>query len=73
MTSTQQRKGSGTSVRPDNKSYVVVVASDREGVDIVLHGLSADQAEQITTQKNQDLERGFSAHALPEHQLSRAR
>jgi hypothetical protein len=73
MTSTQQRKGSGTSVRPDNRPYAIVVASDREGVDVVLHGLSADQAEQITTQKNQNLERGFSAHALPENQLSTAK
>ena len=50
----------------------MVVATKREGIDIVLHGLSADQAERIAARKNREIENGSSVHALPESQLREA-
>jgi hypothetical protein len=64
----KQASGESKTCR-ETEPYAVVIATKREGIDIVLRGLSADQAEQISTQKNREYSSESSIHALPEREL----
>ena len=57
----------------ETEPYAVVVATKREGMDIILRGLSADQAERISARKNREYGLKSSIYALPERELREAK
>ena len=69
MTAVHQKRCDETNTYREAEPYAVVVATKRGGVDIVLYGLPAAQAERIATRKNRAMDGESSVHALPERQL----
>jgi hypothetical protein len=69
MTAVHQQRSIETNTHRESEPYAVVVATKQENIEVVLHGLSADQAEQITTQKNREISGESSIHTLPEKEL----
>ena len=69
MTTRKKQTSKKRDTNQKTEPYAVVVATKREGIDIVLRGLSADQAERITARKNRDPGSESSIHALPEQEL----
>ena len=69
MTAVHQKRWDETNTYWEAEPYAVVVATKREGVDVVLYGLSAARAERIATRKNGTMDGESSVHALPESQL----
>lgn len=69
MTPSHKKRCDGTSTHHDTRPYAVVIATKQEGIDIVLHGVSATQAEQIAAHKNREMDGESSVHAVSENQM----
>ncbi|ODR80383.1 hypothetical protein BG842_02195 [Haladaptatus sp. W1] len=72
MTGGHQKRCDETSTHQETDSYAVVVATKQEGIDVVLHGLSASQAERIAARKNREMDGDSSVHAVSEKQIQEA-
>ena len=73
MTTKDKQTSKQANTNREKEPYAVVVATKLEGIDIVLRGLTADQAEQIAARKNQEPGPESSIHALPEKELQQAK
>ncbi|WP_231190062.1 hypothetical protein [Haladaptatus sp. DYF46] len=72
MTATHKNGSGDTGQGEKTERYAVVVATKGESIDIVLHGIAAAQAEQIAAQKNREMDRKTSVHAVSEKQVEKA-
>lgn len=72
MTATHQSRRNEPSARRKTDRYAVVVATKGEGIDVVLRGISADQAERIAARKNPEMDEKSSVHAVSETQFRKA-
>ena len=70
MTAVHQQRSNEKKTHRESEPYAVVVGTKRGLVEVVLHGLSADQAEAITTRKNREISGESSIHAIPERELN---
>ncbi|WP_458209240.1 hypothetical protein [Haladaptatus sp. NG-SE-30] len=68
MSTSRQRRKKSRAKQDD--AYAVVIAAEREGIEVLLHGLSAHRAERIAAQKNRELDPTIRVHVVPEDQLT---
>lgn len=69
MPTVRHKRRGTTNARQKDDTYAVVLAAEKEGIEAVLHGLSAERAEPIAAQKNQELGVETTVHVVPEEQL----
>ena len=69
MASLHKQRGNERDMHQESNQYAVVVATELEDIEIVLHGLSASRAEQLATRKNREISGESSIHAIPEKEL----
>ncbi|WP_227377437.1 hypothetical protein [Haladaptatus halobius] len=69
MPTVRQKRRGTTNARQNDDPYAVVLAVEKEEIEVVLHGVSAEQAERIAAQKNRELGVETTVHVVPEEQL----
>jgi hypothetical protein len=69
MPTVRQKRRGTTNARHNDHPYAVVLAVEKEEIEVVLHGVSAKQAERIAAQKNRELGVETTVHVVPEEQL----
>ncbi|WP_458188448.1 hypothetical protein [Haladaptatus sp. NG-WS-4] len=69
MPTTRTRRKETGNARQNDEQYAVVIAAEREGIDVVLRQLSARRAERIAAQKNRELGPNVAVHVVPEAQV----